>query len=78
MLRKVENPRTEHFDSFSQDTNPDKVNRSEEEKVQSDEEEEDGEEKETTITDTNTEKPNPSGEKTCRRTEASSKRTAFS
>lgn len=54
MLRRVENPRTKYFDCFSYDTNLDKMNTTEEDKVQSNEREDDGEVREAKIMDTNT------------------------
>lgn len=44
--RRVENPRNEHFDSFSNDTNTDTMNTNEDKKVQFDGDE-DGEVRET-------------------------------
>lgn len=51
MIHRVENPRNEHFDSISEDTNPDKMNIYEDDKVQSDGEE-DGEVRELEKLDT--------------------------
>lgn len=65
-LRRFKNMRNVHFDSFSDDTNQDKVNIAEEDRVQFDREK-DGEVRETETQSSKTEKNCVAGGKSCQR-----------